>query len=215
MLGRASAKCIGPPGFRTLLSAALFQLICHQITDGGDELRVGGLALRVGNRAPEILEESIQVTAIPCDLNRMADCTLHTAGSRVELLSHTGIKSLGNRFHQGAILSNSHQRIAQVLVALDVLRHAELPQVLNRLSIQKANALLVGQGLALFLCLLAELICPVVMQQSDELINILHAHALKQLHNVLFRIHIHSSYYFFEGYQNLLYHILFTFASFM
>ena len=56
-----------------LPGGAVLLLQSQPVGDHGDELAVGGLALGVGNRVPEILLKGLQVATVPGHLNGVAD----------------------------------------------------------------------------------------------------------------------------------------------
>ena len=95
-------------------------------SDLGDELRIRRLALDVRNRVAEKLLQRLQIAAIPGDLDRMAYRTLNARGRGVELARDLGVEHLGHGIDDVHIVDGQHDRLAQVLVALDVRRDADL-----------------------------------------------------------------------------------------
>ena len=66
------------------------------VRDQGDELRIGGLALGVGNRVAEEAVQGVQVAPVPGDFNGVADGPLHPTGGSAEGFRHLGIENLGD-----------------------------------------------------------------------------------------------------------------------
>ena len=62
----------------------------------GDEFRVGGLALGVGNRITEEPLQGVQIAPIPCYLDGVANGTLHSAWRGAEGLGYLRIEHLGD-----------------------------------------------------------------------------------------------------------------------
>ena len=72
------------------------QLKLQFISDQGDELRIGRLALCIADGISEETLQGIQVASVPGDLNGMPDGTLHTAGRSLECFRHLGVEYLGD-----------------------------------------------------------------------------------------------------------------------
>lgn len=70
----------------TALSVLQPQLVREQ----RNEFRVGGLSLAVIHRVAEKGIDGVQVASVPCDLNGVADGTLHTGRGGVECCATVG-----------------------------------------------------------------------------------------------------------------------------
>ena len=79
-----------------LCNLAGLQLQLELVRDEGDELRIGGLAFRIGNRVSEEPLEGVQVAPVPGYLDGVADGPLHTAGGGLEGFRHLGVQDLGD-----------------------------------------------------------------------------------------------------------------------
>ena len=82
-----SARCAGASAFlqvRILPQCALLLPQTQAVGDHGYELGIRRLALDVRHGVAEKLLQNLNVAPVPCDLDRMADRTLHTGGRRVE-----------------------------------------------------------------------------------------------------------------------------------
>ena len=66
------------------------------VRNQGDELRIGGLALGIGNGVAEEPLQRIQITPVPGDFDGMANGSLHSGGRGLEGLCHLGIQHLGD-----------------------------------------------------------------------------------------------------------------------
>ena len=66
----------------------LLALELEAIGDHGDELRIGGLPLRVGDRVSKILLQGLQITPVPGHLNGVTDGPLPPGGGGAEALGH-------------------------------------------------------------------------------------------------------------------------------
>ena len=96
------------------------------VRDEGDELGVRGLALGVGHGVAEEALERFQIAAIPRDLDGVADGALHARGRGGKRLGDLRIQNLGDGIDDIHIVHGDHDRLAQVLIALDVRRNADL-----------------------------------------------------------------------------------------
>ena len=95
--GRSKAASAGETGRISIIDRfGVFQLQLELIGDEGDELAVGGLAFCVGNCIAEEALESIQVTAIPCHFNGMANSTLYPGRCGLESFCYLGIQHLSD-----------------------------------------------------------------------------------------------------------------------
>ena len=63
----------------------VFELQLQPVGNQGDELRIGGLAFRIGDGISEDALQRLQIAAIPGHLDGVADGSLDAAGSGVEL----------------------------------------------------------------------------------------------------------------------------------
>ena len=63
---------------QTRLLSRVFHLQSQLIRDHRDEFAVGGLAATALDRVAEVGIEHLDVASIPCDLDRVADGTLHS-----------------------------------------------------------------------------------------------------------------------------------------
>ena len=90
------------------------------VRDHGDEFAVGGLALGVAHREPEIFLQGVQVTPVPGHLDGVADGPLHPGCCGAELPGHLGVENLGHGVDHIHVLHGHDDGLPQVLVALDV-----------------------------------------------------------------------------------------------
>ena len=97
----------------------------QMVGDHGDELRIGRFSLAGIDRIAELLLQRVEVAAIPRDLNGVADGALHAGGGGAELLGHGGVQHLGHRVDDLHVVDRENDRLAEVLVALDVGGDAE------------------------------------------------------------------------------------------
>ena len=70
------------------------ELELQLVRDEGDELRVGGLAFRIGNRVAEEPLQGVQISPIPGDFNGMADGPFHPTGGGAEGFRYLGVQYL-------------------------------------------------------------------------------------------------------------------------
>ena len=68
------------------------QLVRNQ----GDELRIGGLAFRIGHGVAKELLQGVQIAPIPGHFNGMADGPLHSGRRGAEVLGHLRVEHLGD-----------------------------------------------------------------------------------------------------------------------
>ena len=66
------------------------------VRNEGNELRIGGLALGIGNRVAEEPLQGIQVATVPGDFNGMADGPLYPAGGCPKGFRYLGIEDFRN-----------------------------------------------------------------------------------------------------------------------
>ena len=99
--------------FSIIAHAGAAHLQLQFVGDKGDELRIGGLALGVGNRVAEEALEGIQISSVPCYFNSMANGSFHSAGCGLECFRHLRIEHLGD----GINLPDGKQR-ANILVGV-------------------------------------------------------------------------------------------------
>ena len=69
-----------------------FELELQFVSNQGDELRIGGLALGVAHGVAEESLQGIQVAPIPGDLDGVADGTLHSRRRGAEVFGHLGVE---------------------------------------------------------------------------------------------------------------------------
>ena len=74
------------------------------VGDHRDKLRIGGLAPGVADGVPEIGGEHLHISPVPCHLNGVTDCPLHSGGGGPEFFGDCGIKLLGDRVDDFAVL---------------------------------------------------------------------------------------------------------------
>ena len=72
------------------------ELKLELVRNQGDELRIGGLALGIGNRVAEESLQGVQVATIPCHLDGMADGPLHSGRRGAEVFGNLGIENFGD-----------------------------------------------------------------------------------------------------------------------
>ena len=96
------------------------------IGDHRDELRICGLALYVRDGVAEELLERLNISAVPCDLYGMANRALDARGSSVVALRNLRVEHLGHGIYHVHILDGEDDRLAQILIALYMCRHADL-----------------------------------------------------------------------------------------
>ena len=72
------------------------ELQLQLVRDQGNELRIGGLALGIGNRVAEEPLQGIQVATVPGYLDGVTDGTLHSAGGGAEGLGYLRVENLGD-----------------------------------------------------------------------------------------------------------------------
>ena len=87
-----------PPlqGGSKVCNLAGLQLKLQFVSDQGDELRIRGFSLGIGNRVPEEALQSVQIASVPCYLNGMSNCTFHSGRRGLEGFRHLGGEYLGD-----------------------------------------------------------------------------------------------------------------------
>ena len=88
------------------------------IRDHRNKFRIRGLSAVVLNSISKITVQCIHVASVPCDLDGVADGTLHAAGRGLIFLRHAGVEHLGHRVDDVAILDGEQNGGAEILVAL-------------------------------------------------------------------------------------------------
>ena len=68
------------------------QFVC----DKGDEFRIRGFSLGIGNRITKESLQRIQIPSVPGDFDGMADGALHSGRCGLEGLGHLGVQYLGD-----------------------------------------------------------------------------------------------------------------------
>ena len=68
------------------------KLICNK----GDEFRIRGFSLGIADGIAEKSLQGIQIATIPCNLNGMADGTLHSGRGCLKGFRHLGVEYLGD-----------------------------------------------------------------------------------------------------------------------
>ena len=106
--------------------AAGFEFKTQVVGDERDEFGVGGLTARGVYRVGEYAGEYVNVAAVPGDLYRMADSTLHSGACGLVALCDSGIQQLGNAVYHLVVVDGEHYCGAQVVVTLDVRRNTHL-----------------------------------------------------------------------------------------
>ena len=96
------------------------------VSDQGDELGIGGLALGIADRIPEKSLQRVQIPSVPCYLNGVADGTLYPGRRGLECLGHLGVQYLGDGIDHIHIFHRDDDGFPQVLIALDVGGHTDL-----------------------------------------------------------------------------------------
>ena len=66
------------------------------VSDKGDELRICRFSLGITDGIAKEALEGVQIPSVPCNLNSVSDCTLHTAGRGLECFCHLGVQYLGD-----------------------------------------------------------------------------------------------------------------------
>ena len=69
------------------------------ISDKGDEFRVCGFSLGIGNRVAEKSLQGIQIAPVPGYLDGVSDCPLHSGRCGLEGFRHLGVQYLGDGIH--------------------------------------------------------------------------------------------------------------------
>ena len=72
------------------------ELKLELVRNQGDELRIGGLTLGIGDGVAEEPLQRIQIPPIPGDLDGVADGPLHSAWRGAEILGHLRVEHLGD-----------------------------------------------------------------------------------------------------------------------
>ena len=85
------------------------------ICDHGDELAIRGLAAVILYRVAEVGVERIHVSAIPRDLDRVADGSLYAARGGLVLLCDAGVEDLRDAIDDIAVLYGQEYRGAEIL----------------------------------------------------------------------------------------------------
>ena len=94
-----------------------------------NKLRIGGLALGGINGVAKEALQGIQVSPVPGHFDGMADGTLHPGRRGLEGFRHLGVQNFRDSVDHIHIVDGDDDGFAQVLVALDVGRHADLVDV--------------------------------------------------------------------------------------
>lgn len=63
------------------------------VSNQGDELRIGGLALGIGHCVAKEFLQGVQVAPVPRDFNGVADGPLHSGRRGTEVLGHLGVEN--------------------------------------------------------------------------------------------------------------------------
>lgn len=66
------------------------------VSDQGDELGIGGLALGVADGVAEEALQGIQIAPIPCHLDGVANGPFYSTGRGAEGFGHLGVEDLGD-----------------------------------------------------------------------------------------------------------------------
>ena len=88
----------------------------HLIGYHRDELRVGGLAPQVVDGIAEVAVEGIHISPVPCNLDGVADGTLHAAGGGAVFLGDLRVQALGHRVDIVRLVHGEQDGIPQELV---------------------------------------------------------------------------------------------------
>ena len=116
------------------------------VGDHGDEFGVCGLAAALLNGIAEVGVEGVHVAAVPRDLDGMANGALHAGGGGLVLLCDRGVEDLGDRVDDLAVLDRHQNGGAEILIALDVGRHADLMNDLGDLRFNIGCLHILGRG---------------------------------------------------------------------
>ena len=85
---------LAPQSVLRRLGALELQL--QLVRDQGNELRIGGLALGIGNRVAEEPLQGVQIPPVPGHFNGMADGPLYPAWGGLEGFGYLGVEDLGD-----------------------------------------------------------------------------------------------------------------------
>lgn len=104
----------------------LLALQLQPVSDHGDELRIGWLALGGIHRVSKVLLQGFQVAPIPCYLNGVANGPLHPAGSGGKAPCHLRVQYLGDGVDDVHVVHRQQNGLPQILIAFDMGRYADL-----------------------------------------------------------------------------------------
>src|SRR5699024_381639 len=85
----------------------------------------------------EIALQRFDVSAVPRHFNGMTDGPLDTRRGGFKFLRNRGIQYLGYRAHCFHIVDCHHNCLAQILIALDMRRHADLMDYLSHTHLER------------------------------------------------------------------------------
>src|SRR5699024_9702118 len=122
--------------FGSLPSRTALELELEIVRDHGDEFRVGRFAAGVADGVAEEGVEHIDISAVPGDLDGVADGALDPAGGGVVHLGDGGIEELGHRVDHVVVPDRQQDAVAQVVVAFDVDGDADLVDDVGQHHIQ-------------------------------------------------------------------------------
>ena len=82
--------------FSEITHSGTAHLQLELVRNQGDELRIGRLALGIGNRVPKESLQGIQIATIPCNLNGVTDRSFHSRRRGLECFRHLRVQYLRN-----------------------------------------------------------------------------------------------------------------------
>lgn len=106
-------------GIRTL------ELELELVRNEGNEFGVGGFSFGVADGVAEESLEGVQVTPVPGHFNGVPDGPLYTGRRGLEGFGHLWIEHLGDGIDDIHVVDGDDDGLPQVLIALDVGRHAD------------------------------------------------------------------------------------------
>ena len=123
---RNSYMLTPPPRQRPFPTLPLNESEAKLVGDHGDELGVGGLAALAADGVAEVAVESVNVAAIPGDLDSVANGALDAGGGGVEGARNTGIDELGHVIDNIGIGDGHADGAAEIIKTLDVSGDSEI-----------------------------------------------------------------------------------------
>ena len=123
-----------------------FSLQLQLIGNEGDKLGIGGLAFGVGDGVAEEFLQRLQIAAVPRQLDGVPDGALDARGRRGKRLRDLRVENFCDGVDYVHIVNCDQNRLAQILIALDVRRNADF---VDDRSYQRFDLRLLPEGLFL------------------------------------------------------------------